>query len=208
MTPRSSLLARAASALVLFAGLQSACALEPIIAATLIAKPASATPISDHLRDVVQGATLDAQAVAAWLEPIEAAAQVPLEAVRATSGAELVLQIPRGPALEQLADALASREAVESVRILPDSSATPFANRDRLVLALTAGAARTGRGQALAESLLAEMPYVAHASSNADGGLELTIDWQSTTQRVADRLQRRDDIAYIQVERMLKPSEE
>jgi len=192
---------------------------EPIVAATLIAKFKGDAAIGRLAQSVMEGAPLPAGELEALLQPVGASVGVPLRPVRVASGGELVLQIPRRQALEQLAGHLKSKEGVQGVTRLPDPSPNPFRIDDRIRVAFAPGsrhadmpAADAGPPAAeeistLVESLLAGTPYVAAPAIRPGGVLELAIDWGGVTRQVVAALRNRDDIEYVQVEQMLVPFE-
>lgn len=191
-------------------------ALEPLVAATLIVKPAAGTQAATHVQDVLKGQPFDAQAVSGWLRSLAAAIEaLPLEVVRVTSGGELVLRVPRAPALDALARHLEGQADIDSVEIRPDPAASPFAVEDRLAVIfqpesrgarlLRESDARQAEIEQLASRLLAETPYAGAAAAGPQQELVITVDWQRTTEQLAARLRQHEAIAYIQVERMLKP---
>ncbi len=194
----------------------SSAALEPVVAATFIVKPSGANPAARHIQEVLRGAAFAPEAVAPWLDSIAKSIGAPLEAERVTSGAELVLRIPRAAALAQIAGHVEADPAVDAVTTRPDPADTPFADQDRLLIHFAADTdaaavlARQDAGSqeeevaALAESLLRSTPYVAQATVESDGTLQLMIDWAGTAERVAEQLRARPDIEYVQIERMLR----
>lgn len=144
---------------------------------------------------------------------------VPLTAVRVTSGRELLLQIDREALAQRLTEQVQTNRAVRAVRVAPAAQAVlPAAvltvivdlvpesdEHKQLSKAVKAGHPQGREIDGLARRLAAEFQPQPTGAVNEQGQLLLIVSIADLTQDLVARLQRRTDVDYAQVSHVIKP---
>ncbi len=179
----------------------------------MIVKFAAEHPINAEILTLLTHNESSSERVKQLVREIGDELGVALRFERITSGREVVINIPREKALEQLATQLAATSGVDRVKILCAQEKTaPFESYDELVVsfdpdtssyqAAEAVAQRDNSPERSVQALINELtettPYELDGRVLPDKRLALRLDLAQTASRLASQLNDLGDVEYAQ----------